>query len=47
LPIVHPVQHYPEERAEFLADLGADEVGPLYKLNPVVTHSLKAPGFNP
>jgi hypothetical protein len=22
-------------------------VGALYKLNPVVTHSLKAPGFNP
>jgi hypothetical protein len=36
------------EASKALASLAADPalVG-LYKLNPVETHSLKAPGFNP
>jgi hypothetical protein len=30
-----------------LRDVLNSEVGPMYKLNLAVTHSLKAPGFNP
>ena len=36
----------PEDAANYRVIRGPDEVG-LYKSNPVVTHSLKPPGFNP
>jgi hypothetical protein len=33
--------------SEILVQMYQIEVGAMYKLNPVVTHSLEAPGFNP
>jgi hypothetical protein len=34
-------------QAKQVLDDAIDKVGPLYKSNPALTHSLKAPGFNP
>jgi superfamily I DNA and/or RNA helicase len=51
-PGVHSVDSFQGSEADVVVvsavrcNPGADVVG-LYKLNPVVTHSLKAPGFNP
>jgi hypothetical protein len=36
-----------ERYSELAVGLNDTEVGGLYKVNPVVTHSLKAPGSNP